>query len=225
MIRKATASTIACLLLGCAGNRTAVTSYPQMDMESANPILAVVAAKAGDYLPQFEQCRDPNTICMDPPPFWFSFEVREIIYGEVGQNQNLASTTSHYGIYDFESWSEKDLLMYLLSDGENIVMPRYSMKTLGVDVSGNYHVIVESDPAISWLPCSVSDAYSEFDPGMFGINYEVPIDRVHMIPEEELHLFSVSETGATPRFTLSVDALAEHLDSMVLTSEQMNCSD
>jgi hypothetical protein len=198
--------------------------FPAFSRESAKPALVVATVRPGKYLPQFPECSgsDLNTICMDPPPFWFKAKVRSVVHGASIPTRLNVATTSHYGMSELELF-DKPLLISLLTDGNEFVMPRYAMAGLTKDKKGSLYVLVLRQQPIWWLPCSVSDLRQEISPEAFPSDLEIPISEAELYIKDNPELFRVTATGATPIYAIPLSRLAAHLDSLAPTASQMAC--
>ena len=197
--------------------------FPIFDRESAKPILVVATVRPGKYLPEFAECSNPDTICMDPPPFWFSARVKSVVHGTKTPSRLDVATTSHYGMSELELLGSQPLLLSLLTNGSEFVMPRYAMAALTEDKQGNLHVLVIRPQPIWWLPCSVTELRQEISPDDFPGDIEIPMDEAEIYTKESPELFRVTATGATPIYAIPVSRIGAHLDSLAPTGSQMAC--
>ena len=198
--------------------------FPAFPRESAMPALVVATVRPGKYLPQFPECSGSNlnTICMDPPPFWFKAKVESVVFGASLPTRLNVATTSHYGMSELELF-EQPLLISLLTDGKEFVMPRYAMTGLTQDKQGNLYVLVLRQQPIWWLPCSVSTLRQEISPDAFPDDLNIPRDEAELYIKDSPELFRVTATGATPIYAISISRLGAHMDSLAPTASQMTC--
>lgn len=197
--------------------------FPAFTRESAKPVLVVATVRPGKYLPEFSECSNPNTICMDPPPFWFKARVMSVVHGTSTQRRLNVATTSHYGMSELELLGSQPLLISLLTDGNEFVMPRYAMAGLTEDKQGNLYMLVLRSQPIWWLPCSVAGLRQEISLDDFPGDIEIPKDEAEIYVKDSPELFRVTATGATPIYAIPVSSIGAHLDSFAPTGSQMAC--
>jgi len=133
------------------------------------------------------------------------------------------ATTSHYGMSELELFGSKPVLISLLTDGNEFVMPRYAMAGLTEDKQGNLYVLVLRQQPIWWLPCSVSTLRQEISPDAFPGDIEIPRNEAAFYIKDSPELFRVTATGATPLYAIPLSSLGAHLDSLAPTASQMAC--
>jgi hypothetical protein len=199
--------------------------FPTFNRDSAKPALVVATVRPGKYLPQSSECSgsDLNTICLDPPPFWFKARIKSVIHGASTPPRLNVATTSHYGMSELELLASQPLLISLLTDGNEFVMPRYAMTGLTEDKQGNLYVFVLRQQPIWWLPCSVSNLRQEISPGAFSSDIEIPRDQADIYIKDSPELFRVTATGATPIYAIPLSRIGAHLDSLAPSASQMAC--
>lgn len=211
------------IVSACAVHAPPPAEFPSFDQESAIPIVAVATVRPGEYLPQFPVCSKPNTICMDPPPFWFNARIMRLVHGPTIPTNLGVATTSHYGMSELELIGAEPILLYLLTDGNDFIMPRYAMAGLTKDNEGALHILVLRSPPIWWLPCSISELRREIDPQEFPADIEIPREDMEFYLDEHPNLFRQTNTGAVPRFAIRLDSISAHLDVLAPSSSRMTC--
>lgn len=199
------------------------TKFPTLGRESAEPMVVVATVRPGKYLPQFAECADPNTVCMDPPPFWFKANVVDVVYGKGVPRRLSVATTNHFGMPVMEMFGRKPILISLLTDGREFLMPRYAMGELTRDKSGSFHLVVLRSEPIWWLPCSVSELREEIDSSDFPGNLELPKENAKVYMRDSPALFRATANGAMPLYAIPVARIRAHLASLKPTSSQMVC--
>lgn len=197
--------------------------FPNFQRENATPLLIVGTVRPGKYLPQFGECADPDTVCMDPPPFWYEVEVSAFVHGAGVSKPIAVATTSHYGMSEFEHYARTPFLISLLTDGTNFVMPRYAMAGLVADSSGELHLLVLRTQPLHWLPCSAWDLREEIPTEDFSEDLVIPAEDAQRYVEDNPDLFREVQNGWVPRYSIRLMSLSTHLSLLAPTSAQMRC--
>lgn len=206
-----------------AANADAPDSFPDIRTESARPLLVVASVRPGAYLPQFPECSKPDTLCMDPPPFWFKAKIDSVVYGgRVPARLNVA-TASHYGMSRWADFGAQRFLVSLLTDGRDFIMPRYAMAELTEDNAGNLHLIVLHKQPIWWLPCSAWALRTEISAKDFPATLEIPEQESDYYTDDVPELFRRTGSGIVPRFAIPIAQLATHLRAISPESLKAGC--
>ena len=174
---------IFCLILVPLASRSAapqLTTFPSVDPKSSQYLLLVVdRVKYRGELPESEACRDPSAICMDAPPFWFSANVLESVYGESPEKEISIATTSHYGPMLVKEW-RGPALVALVTSGNGFVMLRYAMRETVAGKNGKQFLFVDGAITPWWLPCSAAAVVKPIKPN------DLMVPSRYIRPESEL---------------------------------------
>lgn len=133
---------------------------PTFDESLAKPLLVVADISPGAYFAVSAKCKQPDVVCIDPPPFSLKATVTFSVYGGNVQHKLELITGSHYGIGEYEEGLSTVLVM-IKTDGKSFIMPRYAKKRLIRSKKNDLYILIFSSDPISWLPCSVSDLKEE----------------------------------------------------------------
>jgi hypothetical protein len=211
-------------LISTLAYATEPSRFPLFPREAAAPKVVVATATAGEYLPMFDECADPDVICMDPPPFWFNADIESVVYGEDVASKLQVATTSHYGMSDMiEIAGSEPSLIALLTDGKDYIMPRYAMAGLEKSKDGRWYLLVLSREPISWLPCSAWNLKQEVFAEDFPGGLDMDTEDVGSFRDSAPELFHPTTTGVAPRYAIDIARLSTHLTSLAPTTEQMRC--
>lgn len=174
------ATALALALAACAsapGARPEVavpTRFPTLPEDAASA-LVVADLRAGGELAPFPQCVDGRAICLDPPPYWFHAEVREVLAGAVPGHRLAVATTSHYGM-DVEALEAGPVLLWLRHHDGEVVMPRYAMARLQPRDDGALFLLPRRAPQVDWLPCGLEALAVPIDAAAFPARNAWPRD-------------------------------------------------
>lgn len=158
---------MSCLMLvfgASCSTLSKMTAFPSIRTENSHYVLLLVdSIKYKGELPESEKCRGPTTICMDPPPFWFTATVLESIYGNVQAREISIAATSHYGSREIEEW-QGPALVALITSGRDFVMLRYALQEMVPGKDGKRFLFVGDSTPPWWLPCSASSLVKHIRP-------------------------------------------------------------
>ena len=196
---------------GCA-HLVVPEKFPKLNPESERDALVVVTRTPGAYLPQFEECKDPGAICIDPPPFWFRAQLHKSIFG-IAPQRFVVSTTDHFGMEIPGAWEGLSLLR-LHGDGETWIMPRYAQASVSEKNDGEFFVVLWSSQPIWWLPCDAMVLAEPIRPVDFNDMLVRPLD---YFSAEELEsgrkYLEEAPSGVIPKLGLSMSKLSRHLNA------------
>jgi hypothetical protein len=206
---------------GCA-HRGAPTAYPEFDPTTARPSLVIAEFIATGDLPNFDECRMPEVLCMDPAPTWIHARTLQTVYGESPGKTFYASTTSHYGRIDAYARPETMLMVLLTRDGAS-VMSRYARGALKADSSGRWHLVL-NDAGPHWLPCSVRGLREAItDPTLVRISAFPREQYEQFYAEKHAEYFRLEGETAHPRYSLPLARIQEHLAGKTLSAGDFVC--
>lgn len=215
------------LLLVAAVSAPPMPHYPQLEESRLTGLLAVVEVLEQAYLPTFDACDQPDVVCMDPPPTWFRARLLEQVHGKALPGEFFAATTSHYGttLAPDEGQPPSPMLMVLATDGEHLVMPRYSSAPVFRDSIGEFHLIVPDEDMPRWLPCGVSALVAPINDDALAKSAALSLaDHPRYDDGWDAEFFRVDKTHAYPRFSIPVAHLSEWLSAGHATSD-LRCSE
>lgn len=198
-------------------------TYPEFDWDDARPAVVVATVTPGDSLPDPEECKQQNVICMRYP-YWFRAKVSKPVYGKSLSAETLAFTMTHYGLDSFEE-DRSPRLMLLMVHGEDVVMPPYAEAPLIVGGDGALYLVDRWAQTPDWLPCSVRRLNKEIDPAFLPTSLLIRReDSNWSLVTKYPKRFRVKTDGAYPRYAISVARLGEHLAREKPTAMQMFCA-
>ncbi len=215
------------LMLASAATAPPFPGFPQLDEDRVTSLLVVAEVVEQDYLPSFDACGQPDVVCMDPPPTWFRAKLLERVHGDAPPVVFFAATTSHYGptLRPAEGEPPVPMLMVLASDGDSLVMPRYSNANVFRDSLGAFHLVVGDEDTVSWLPCGISALVSPINDDALAKSAALSLaDHPRYDEGWDPAFFRVDQTHAYPRFSIPVAHLAEWLSAGNATTD-LRCSD
>jgi hypothetical protein len=215
------------LLLALAAPPPPMPHYPDLDQDKITSRLVVVEVVEQDYLPTFDACDQPDVVCMDPPPTWFRARLLEQVHGDAPPAEFFAATTSHYGptLRPDEGRAPSPLLMVLASDGQHLVMPRYSNAPVFRDSIGEFHLVVQDEDMPRWLPCGVSVLVAPINDDALAKSAAVSlVDQPRYDDGWDAEFFRVDKTHAYPRFSIPVRHLSQWL-AAGNGSKDLRCND
>lgn len=184
--------------------------FPTLPGDAAGAII-VADLRAGGELPPFPACVDGRAICLDPPPYWFHAEVREVLAGAVPGRRLAVATTSHYGM-DAEALEDGPVLLRLRHHDGEVAMPRYAMARLQARDDGALFLLPRRAPQVDWLPCGLEALAVPIDHAAFPAR--------NAWPRDEDSPAQVAASGGWLRLTpravvptrgIPLEALAAHL--------------
>ena len=198
--------------------------FPTLPEDAAGAIV-VADLRAGGELPPFPECVDGRAICLDPPPFWFHAEVREVLAGAVPGRRLAVATTSHYGM-DAEALAAGPVLLWLRHHDGQVEMPRYAMARLQPREDGALFLLPRRAPQVDWLPCGLEALAVPIDPAAFPARNAWPRD------EDSAARVAASDgwLRLTPRAVvptrgIPLEALAERLRGLAPEAALAGCPD
>lgn len=180
LARLALSVAVALALAACASvapprpGPVAPTRFPDLPEDAAGAIV-VADLRAGGELAPFPQCVDGRAICLDPPPYWFHAEVREVLAGAVPGHRLAVATTSHYGM-DADALAAGPVLLWLRHHDGQVVMPRYAMARLQPRDDGALFLLPRRAPQVDWLPCGLEALAVPIDAAAFPARNAWPRD-------------------------------------------------
>lgn len=206
------------LFAGGAGARPPEV-YPSIDPQQARPLLVVAGVEPGAHFAPFPECDKPDVLCMDPAPFWFRARVLMKVFGQdVPPNLEVA-TTSHYGMQGYGN-DDQPRLVYIQTDGDHFVMPRYASGRLLRSRTGELYLLTLQVPELSWLPCSVAGLREPMGPRDFPALKGGEFGHYAQAHPE---LFQPARGGAVPGFGISIARLSQHLHKLAPSIDDMEC--
>lgn len=198
--------------------------FPEFSREHAEPGVVVASVRQGKYLPDFEECKRPDVICMDPPPFWFHAEVLSTVHGDEIGDTLMVATTSHYGMENFvDAASGSPVLLALLSHEGRYVMPRYASADLARDKHGELHLLVLRRQPLHWLPCSTWSLKKQILADDFPGSISLSRSDASYLLDDAPELFVDAKGRIVPRYAIALRDLKAHLDARAPTAAQMQC--
>ncbi|MDJ0711778.1 MAG: hypothetical protein QNJ14_15415 [Woeseiaceae bacterium] len=210
------------LLTSCA---TQYTEFP--DISNAKAEYAIVAGHftGGTYLPEDPKCQSGEYICMDPPPVALRFEVSELVFGPRVSNRVVTFTTSHFGKSGIDFGVDHPYLLFLITNGDEFVTPRYHMKRLAWDSRDQLAAPLDAPTdSIWWLPCSVSQPASDI---RFSGPREVVRIEVDHLSDDELRemrdFVRVQGATATIKRGVYVDDVGRRLNGLSKAQIDAGC--
>lgn len=215
------------LLLASAVSAPPMPRYPELEEDKLTGVLVVVEVLEQEYLPTFDACDQPDVICMDPPPTWFRARLLEQVHGDAPHSEFFAATTSHYGptLRPDEGQAPSPMLMVLATDGQHLVMPRYSSAPVFRDSIGEFHLIVPDEDMPRWLPCGVSALVAPINDDVLAKSAALSLaDHPRYDEGWDAEFFRVDKTHAYPRFSIPVAHLSEWLSAGHATRD-LRCSE
>lgn len=214
------------VLAACSPKLVVPETYPELDAQSARDAVVVAMIEPGAYLPQFEDCKKPQAICIDPPPFWIRGRLQRTVFGPSPSNRFVASTTDHFGM-EGGQFVDGPSLLRLLGDGRVWIMPRYARVDVYETKGGESFVVLWRSGPIWWLPCEVMSLIEPIAPEDFKESLVLPLDFLKFFSDEELEkeqtFFEVSPSGVTPKFGISIAKLSRFLKDRYSTLPLTDC--
>ena len=206
-------------LAACATTSNTPTVYPDFYLDRATQAVAVVQVSPGQYLPELEECTQPNVICLHSP-FWFNAKVVDLIYGALPSERLKVSTLSHYGMDSYKKPKTPWLISMVIS-GSDVIMPLYASEELTRRKDGALFILITYPHEPSWLPCSVSKLQEPVARKDFPRSEIIPSDAyaVRTLPK----YYNVSGAGAFPKQGINVERLREHLAHLKPSVQDMKC--
>ena len=199
-----------------------IERYPDLDDAKATPVLVIARVSPGKMLPQFDECRKPDVICLHSP-LWFNARVMKSIYGAAPGDTLEVATTSHYGMMAYKD-SPGPRLILLLVEGDKVVMPTYSEAELIPRDDGELFLVPRFGHGPDWLPCSAWSVKEELAPKRFpGLRGIQADDYAWKFVTETPELFHVRRDVAYPRYGVSVSALQAHLEKTRPDAKGFSC--
>lgn len=202
---------LSALVVVAVASCSTLTQFPEIDAEKSRLALVVIDnIQYGGELPQFEECNDPDILCMDPPPFWFSATLQDSLVGDISEQEIQIATTSHYGALDILLWNGTALAM-LKTDGLRFVMLRYAMREVVVGKNGKRFLFVYDNTAPWWLPCSANSLIVGISPDDLIRPELYTISKSDMY-EYELESYQHLNDGYLPKSAIEYSALSALLE-------------
>lgn len=200
-------------------------AYPaDFDTAGAQASLVAVHLLATDYLPKFPECERPDTICMDPAPTWLRLRTVETVHGAAPPAVFHAATTSHYGRMDALGKPEAPMLMVVLADGPDRVMPRYARAGLFADGAGALHLVVQQTRPLFWLPCDVATLRQPItDPVLRQAAAWKRADYEQFMATNAADLYDIVGEQALPKYSIPLSRLRDHLAGRTLAAGDFTC--
>jgi len=112
--------------------------YPVFDYKEADMSIAFVKFEAGTSLNPFPECRDPDSVCFDPPPLLLKTKVLQTVAGKQLPELINVATTHHHGLVFMASHAmySEGMLVKIYNKDANFVMPRYNYAGATLDIHG-----------------------------------------------------------------------------------------
>jgi hypothetical protein len=195
------------VVAGAAGKPTAFP--PEFDLDAAVYTVAVVDVRESGGLPEIEECKGRNVICMHSPS-WLRGKVLTVLAGAPLPSEFHAATSGHYGPVTPTEDADQPTLMLLAASGKDLVMIRYAEALLYTDGRGELHMPVDSPQVAWWLPCSVTSLPVAVNDRTLSRAMARPIDEASgSIRDDRFH--RVQGRAYWPRMTIPMTRLREHL--------------
>lgn len=186
-------------------------AYPDLDEATTRQVLVVAEVIEQQYLPDFPECARKDVLCMDPPPTWFRARVLQRVHADAPAVEFFAATTDHFGIRLLppEGEAPSPRLMVLATDGRGMLMPRYANAVVARDSHGDFHLVMQDDDTVPWLPCDLWDLAQPIDDA--GLVRSAAVDRSEYAEDKswDPEFFTVDSSFAHPRFSVPVSRLAQ----------------
>ena len=175
-------------------------------------MIVVADLSAGEYLQKSAICSQPGTVCLDPPPFWFTARIISTVYGEPPPSRIRVTTNSHFGTKEYEHLEVPQLVL-LRTNGQDFVMPRYAREPLIRDKKGTFYLRTFEAKTIDWLPCETAALREEIFPADFDdASLEIKkedFSNYHVASNPSM--YRITPDVAWPRYAISVDRLRAYL--------------
>jgi hypothetical protein len=218
-----TVAVTALLLTACVSAETShLKAYPEVNDEIATPVLIVARVSPGKMLPEFDECKKPDVICLHSP-LWFRAHILKSVYGTAPGSRLEVATTSHYGMMAYEHDTGPRLILLLVADGK-VVMPTYSEMELTPRDDGKLFLVSSLGDNPYWLPCSVSSVEEEISPKHFStLNGIRADDYKWKYVTEAPERFTIVQGVAFPRYGISISSLQAHLEQTKPNAKGFSC--
>ena len=215
------ASMTLCLVLVTACTSVpAPATYPaDQSIANAIPLVAVMHLRRGGDLPEFEECKAPDVICLHAP-FWLRGEVIAPLYGTPRTRHMAVTSAGHYGTSWYENQHDPWLVV-LLDNGKDVVMPTYASERLVRRDDGTLFMIVEHEGQPAFLPCPIAGLREEIDQAHFPRRLRVPADDYSV--KQSPQLYNVANGTAFPRYGIAVSRIGDALVSLHPSANEMRC--
>lgn len=207
-----------------AGSQAHYTEYPSFKYAEAHPMLVVARVSRGADLPEFEECKQPNVICLHSPQ-WFHARPLLTVYGEEAIAPIEIATPSHYGQDRYDS-DQPWLINVFVKDGA-VVMPINQFEGLVRRADGELFLPLRYPDEPMFLPCSVKQIWEELAPGRYS-------PRLRSIPEEDFEwsgvrkhpeMFVVTKGGAVVKYGIRMSRLKAFLAGTQLATTDYRCGE
>ena len=177
-------------------------------------MIVVADLSAGEYLQKSAICSQPGTVCLDPPPFWFTARIISTVYGEPPPSRIRVTTNSHFGTKEYEHLEAPQLVL-LRTNGQDFVMPRYAREPLIRDKKGTFYLRTFQAKTVAWLPCETESLREE----IFPVNFDNPSleikkeDFSNYSVTSNPSMYRITRDSAWPRYAISVERLRAYLEA------------
>ena len=205
-----------------AGGDAAYKSFPVFEYARARPFLVVARVAPGGELPEFEECKRKDVICLHSPE-WFRATSEMTVYGNDMPRRISIATASHYGQERYKkagTW-----LINLVEKDGALVMPINQYETLVRRDDGELFLPLQFPDEPIFLPCSVKQIWEELAPRRF----RQPLRRFARKDfdwsgvDEHPEMFVVEGDFAVPRYGLRMTRLKDLLRSERLQASDRRC--
>lgn len=218
--------TVACIwaCLGLAGCKTwvAPVDFPDFKYVDAKPLVVVADVRPGGYLPEFDECKRKDVICLHDP-LWLKVTVREALYGQAPASRMIVTTTSHYGLDDYESNHAPRLMLLTVGPHGDVSMPTYANYALARRSDGTWFLPADISNVAWFLPCSITALQEPIDPKQFPSSLAMDPEEDTYRIEQNPELFQTLDGKIYPRYAIAIPRIRDTLNRERPQATAMEC--
>ncbi len=219
--RAAMASLLLAMSAPAHADETART-FPRFDMRQAESAVVVARVSPGAALPELEECKRPDTVCLHSP-FWFHAQGVVAVSGRAARPELVVSTLSHYGLASFVQPPVVRLLSLKTYQGQ-VVMPINAWRELAERRDGELFLVDRWGFWPSWLPCAMTPLREPLDEGAFAEPLRIAPDEYGRFDvEAHRDLFRITPDGAFPRYGISMTRLRTFMATLSAQGAPTDC--